>query len=216
MNDICERNIKFGKRLVKERKKAGLTQARLADKIEGETEKRPEQNTISNWENGKSFPGSIDMIFALSRIFACDCGYLLGDYDERTHDSMDICKATGLSEETVNLLCNLRAWGVETELTSVVDALIYDFRSAEKGKDIAPLVYLISWFLQYHGGNSGTMRVLPDGTVKDSGDATGYTSSTLKLNDRIIGNAALTEIEQGLISLKKRILRKERGKNGKH
>lgn len=152
----------------------------------------------------------------MSRIFACDCGYLLGDYDERTHDSMDICKATGLSEETVNLLCNLRAWGVEKELTSVVDALIYDFRSAEKSKDIAPLVYLISWFLQYHGGNSGTMRVLPDGTVKDSGDATGYTSSTLKLNDRIIENAALTEIEQGLISLKKRILRKERGKNGKH
>ena len=60
------------------------------------------------------------------------------------------------------------------------------------------------------------MRVLPDGTVKDSGDATGYTSSILKLNDRIIENAALTEIEQGLISLKKRILRKERGKNGKH
>lgn len=54
MNDICERNIKFGKRLVKERKKAGLTQARLADKIEAETEKRPEQNTISNWENGVS------------------------------------------------------------------------------------------------------------------------------------------------------------------
>ena len=39
MNDIYERNIKFGKRLVKERKKAGLTQARLADKIEGDRKK---------------------------------------------------------------------------------------------------------------------------------------------------------------------------------
>lgn len=215
MNDNYERNIELGKRLGRERKKEGLTQAGLADKIEAETGKRPEQNTISNWENGKSFPG-IDTIFALSRIFACDCGYLLGDYDERTHDSMDICKATGLSEETVNLLCNLRAWGTEKELTSVIDALIYDFGFATKGEGIAPLVYLISWFLRYRGGNSGSMRVLPDGTVKDSCDATGYTLNTLKLNDRIIENAALTEIEQGLISLKKRILRKERGENGKH
>lgn len=210
------RRTEFGKLLAKERKKAGLTQGGLADKIEAEIGNRPEQNTVSNWEQGKSFPNSIETVFALSRIFGCDCGYLLGDYEERTHDSTEICKATGLSEETINTLCNLRAWGAEMELTSVIDALIYDFRFTTKGEDIAPLVYLISWFLQYRGGKSGSMRVRLDGTVKDSGDATGYTSGTLKLNDRIIENAALTEIEQGLIYLKRRILRKEPGNNGKH
>lgn len=211
---VNKRIDEFRKRLARERKRAKLTQEALADKL-SELGYGKGQSAISEWEKKERLP-DIETVFALSKIFGCDCGYLLGDYDERTHDSMDICKATGLSEETVNLLCNLRAWGIAKELTSVIDALIYDFRTETKGKSIAPLVYLISWFLQYRGGNSGTMRVLPDGTVKDSGDATGYTSNTLKLNDRIIENAALTEIEQGLISLKKRILRKERGKSGKH
>lgn len=77
MNDICERNIKFGKRLVKERKKAGLTQARLADKIEAETEKRPEQNTISNWENGETTP-NIETLKLLSKLFDVSINTLLG------------------------------------------------------------------------------------------------------------------------------------------
>lgn len=48
------RHAEFGKRLAQERKKAGLTQEKLADKIEGEIGKSPGQNTISNWENGVS------------------------------------------------------------------------------------------------------------------------------------------------------------------
>ena len=211
---VNKRIDEFRKRLARERKRAKLTQEALADKL-SELGYGKGQSAISEWEKKERLP-DIETVFALSKIFGCDCGYLLGDYDERTHDSMDICKATGFSEETVNLLCNLRTWGAEKGLTSVIDALIYDFGFATKGEDIAPLVYLIGWFLQYRGGNSGTMRVLPDGTVKECGDVTGYTSNTLKLNDRIIESAALTEIEQGLISLKKRILRKERGKNGKY
>lgn len=210
----AERVAKFRKRLTEERKRAKLTQEGLAAKL-NDLGYGKGQSAISEWETKERLP-DIETVFALSQIFGCDCGYLLGDYDERTHDSTDICKATGLSEETVNTLCYLRSWGAETELTAVIDALIYDFRFATKGEDIAPLVYLISWFLQYHGDNGAAMRVYLNGTVKDSGDATGYTAGTLKLNDRIIENAALTEIEQGLISLKKRILRKERGKNGKH
>lgn len=209
-----ERVSKFRKRLTEERKRAKLTQEGLAAKL-NDLGYGKGQSAISEWETKERLP-DIETVFALSQIFGCDCGYLLGDYDERTHDSTDICKATGLSEETVNTLCNLRSWGAETELTAVFDALMYDFKFATKGEDIAPLVYLIGWFLRYSDDSNITARVFIDGEIKSSADATGHSANTLRLNSRIIENAALTEIEQGLISLKRRILRKERGKNGKH
>ena len=208
------RYAEFGKRLAQERKRAGLTQQGLADKIEAELGKAPGQNTLSNWENGKAFPDSIEVIFAMSRILGCDCGYLFCDYEERTHNATDICKATGLSEETINTLCTLKAWQGDTALTAVIDALVYDFRYATKGENIAPLAYLISWFLRYSGDSSNSMRIYSDGRFRDCSGATGYTADTLKLNSRIIENAALTEIQQGLVSLKKRISRKERRNNG--
>lgn len=213
-----KRRAEIGKRIAKERKNAKppMTQDDLADRLEKEIGNRPKQSTISMWERGNSFPDSIEIIFALSRIFNCDCGYLLCDYEERTHDATDICKATGLSEETINTLCNTRSWGVGQELTSVVDALIYDANHATKGEDIPPLIYLISWFLRYNGNGNSLKEVLVTGEIKDCPDTSGYVSHALRLNDRIIENAALTEIQQGLISLKKRILRKERKKNGKH
>lgn len=216
MIDLCakERKEAFGKRVAKERKKVGLTQSKLAERLGNEIGREPpKQSTISMWETGDSFPESIETIFALSRIFGCDCGYLLGDYDERTFASMDICKATGLSEETINTLCNLRAWGGDRDLCSAIDALVYDYNHATKGEDISPLAYLISWFLRFDGKESRSKQVFLDGNVADCTGG-GYIAGALRLNDRIIENAALTEIQQGLISLKKRILRKERAKNG--
>lgn len=209
-----KRRIEIGKRIAAERRKARMTQSELADRLEKENGGRPKQSTISMWEHGNSFPDSIETVFSLSRIFGCDCGYLLCDYDERTHDASGICDATGLSEETVNTLCNAKTWGVGQELTTVVDALIYDLNHATKGEDISPLIYLISWFLQYNGGGSSAMRVSLNGSFRDCGDVTGHTAGTLKMNSRVIESAALTEIQQSLISLKKRILRKERRNKG--
>ena len=210
---IGKRLNEFRKRLANERKRAKLTQEALADKL-NELGYGKGQSAISEWEKKDRLP-DIETIFALSKIFGCDCGYLLGDYEERTHDATAICQATGLSEETVNTLCNLRAWGAEKELTTVIDALMHDFCFAEKNADIAPLAYLISWFLHYQGGNRKSVYVGIDGTARESKD-TGYVPSALKLNDRIIENAALTDIERGLISLKKRTQLKECGENGKY
>lgn len=211
-----ERRAEIGRRIAKERKNAGLTHDGLADEIKKILGVRPRQSTISMWEHGKSFPDNIETIFAMSRIFGCDCGYLLCDYDEKTHDSMDICKATGLSEESINTLCNLKSWGVEAELTSVIDGLISDLNRTEKGASFTPLVYLIHWFLAYSSSGKINKMVHINGEIVDCHDPDGYLSSSVKLNDRIIENAALMEIQQGLISLKKRISRKERGKNGEH
>ena len=216
--ELSMRREKIGAIIRKERKKKFKSQAAFADSIREKLNLQPEaitQGTVSNWENGNSLP-SLDYLLAMSRIFNCDCGYLLGDYDEHTRDSMDICKATGLSEESVNTLCNLKSWGVEAELTSVIDGLISDLNHGEKGASLAPLVYLIHWFLTYKGSGKIDKMVHTNGEIVDCHDLDGYIPNSVKLNDRIIENAALMEIQQGLISLKKRFLRKERGKSGKH
>lgn len=213
---LSDRRKEIGKRIATERKKARLTQDEFADKLNKITGSRPNQSTISMWEHGESFPDNIETIFAMSMIFCCDCGYLLCDYNEKTHDATEMCKTTGLSEGSINTLCNLRVWGAEKELTFVIDTLIYDFNQATKGESIAPLIYLINWFLKYKGSERVDKQVLIDGKIIDSHDPNGYLANSLKLNDRIIENAALTEIQQGLISLKKRIIRKGRGENGQH
>lgn len=213
---VVERRKEVGERIAQERRKANLTQSKFADKLEEITGNRPRQSTITSWEHGLAFPKNIEMIFAMSKIFNCDCGYLLCDYDEKTYNSAEICNATGLSDYTVNTLCNLKVWGLENDVAPVIDALVLDFLYAEKGTAVAPLIYLINWFLKYRGNGKIDKMVHISGEVLDGQDPHGYIASSLKLNDRIIESAALTEIQQGLLSLKRRLLRKERGKNGKH
>ncbi len=215
-NPIFSRRSGIGATIKKERERKGLTINGLADEICKILGTRPAQSTITMWELGQSFPKNIEMIFALARIFECDCGYLLGEYEERTHDAMGICKATGLSEESVNTLCSLKTWGADSELASVIDALIFDYRYSTKGESFAPLVYLIAWYLKYDGNRQTEKMVHVSGEIMNCTDETGYIASTIKLNERIIENAALTEIQQALISLKNRLSRKERGKHGKH
>ena len=213
-NPINERVAEFRQRLKKERKKARLTQEKLAAQL-NELGYGKGQSGVSDWETKGRLP-DLETVFALSRIFGCDCGYLLGDYEERTHDSTDICKATGLSESTVNELCNMATWGVGQEAATVIDALMFDFGYETKGEKIAPLIYLLNWYLKYDGGQRKGNRVLINGEIVATNDTTGYLGSSLNLNPRLIENAALMEIQQGLISLKKRIARKKGENNGQH
>lgn len=216
MNDdfLAIRRKKIGKRIAQERKNRHWSQAafgeELSKKMGGSIPTA--QNTISNWENGNNLPESLDIFIAMSHIFECDCGYLLCDYDERTHDSKEICKATGLSEESINTLCSLKKWDLGEEVTRVIDALIFDFRYATKGESFAPLVYLLDWFLKYKGNGKIEKQVHISGKIIDCNDQNGYIASTIKLNNRIIENAALLEIQQALISIKKRLARREREK----
>lgn len=216
MNDekMTERKAKIGERIASERKKRHWSQEKfgeeLSKKMGGSISGA--QNTISNWENGKNLPETLDIFLAMSQIFECDCGYLLCDYDERTHDSTEICKATGLSENSINALCSLKTWGLGGEIALVIDAMIYDYGYATKGESMPPLVYLLNWFLKYKGTGKSEKQVHISGKIIDCNDQSGHLASTIKLNDRIIENAALMEIQQALVSLKKRLARKERGK----
>lgn len=213
-NPINERVAEFRQRLKKERKKARLTQEKLAAQL-NELGYGKGQSGVSDWETKGRLP-DLETVFALSRIFGCDCGYLLGDYEERTHDSTDICKATGLSESTVNWLCNMATWGAGQEAATVIDALMFDFGCETKGEKIAPLIYLLNWYLKYDSVQRMGKRVYINGEIVDTNDTTGYLGSSLNLDSRLIENAALMKIQQGLISLKKRIAREKGRNNGKH
>ena len=186
MKDITidERVAEFRRRLIRERKKAKLTQEQLAGKLD-ELGYGKGQSAISEWEKKERLP-DIETVFALSRIFGCDCGYLLGDYEERTHDSTDICKATGLSELTVNELCNMATWGAGQEAATVIDALMFDFGYETKGEKIAPLIYLLNWYLKYDSGQSKGKRVYINGEIVDTNDSTGYLGNSLNLDSRLI------------------------------
>ena len=111
-NSVVNRRRKIGERIATERKKRGWSQEVFGEKLSKKMDwsTAAGQNKISNWENGKHLPSSLDVFLAMSQIFGCDCGYLLCDYDERTHDSAEICKATGLSDRSVECLCSLNTW----------------------------------------------------------------------------------------------------------
>ena len=58
---------------------------------------------LRRWEKGEAMP-SLKQLCQMAEIFACDVGYLLADYDQRTRDAADICRATGLTEKAVERL----------------------------------------------------------------------------------------------------------------
>ena len=74
-NPINERVAEFRQRLKKERKKARLTQEKLAAQL-NELGYGKGQSGVSDWETKGRLP-DLETVFALSRIFGCDCGICL-------------------------------------------------------------------------------------------------------------------------------------------
>lgn len=90
---------KIGQRIREERKKQGKTQATFAADFE------VKKSTVSRWENGEAMP-SFQTLLDMCKAFDCEAGYLLCEegYENRTRTATDICKATRLSEDAVNIL----------------------------------------------------------------------------------------------------------------
>ncbi len=202
-NTIFERGKKIGKRIQGERKKLGMSQKelgeRIAELLNGDVDVA--QNTISGWETGKQIP-PMNQILALSNIFGCDCGYILCDYDQRTHDSLEIREATGLSEGSVNYLCFLKSWGMGESEARMLDFLLLDARSRDKSHHYRSVLDLLRFFLEYDGSKSTPKQIFINGHVVDY-ECDGYIApSAITLTTRIVENAALMEMEQALINLK--------------
>lgn len=106
----------IGKRIKKERLAAGFkNQGSFAQKMSYHEDSR---QTIGNWENGKIMPSLTDL-FKMCEIFDCELGYLLCEYDCKTRKATDIQTATGLSENAINALSNIK----NTDINEVLQTL---------------------------------------------------------------------------------------------
>lgn len=90
----------IGKRIKREREEGGLTQSELMGKIGRSTES---YRVLGRWEKGTARPQFSDMI-ELCKVFDCELGYLLCEYDCRTGRATDIQKETGMSESAIETL----------------------------------------------------------------------------------------------------------------
>lgn len=88
----------IGKRIKDERVKLSLSQDQLIEKIGFSS-----RQLLSRWERGTSTPSLYDLL-NLCKIFKCELGYLLCEYDCKTREKTDIHAVTGLSEKSIELL----------------------------------------------------------------------------------------------------------------
>lgn len=220
---LCE---KTAERLKKLRKNNNLSHQKLSEELKKRYGITISKSSLINYEvaddyyskSGSNAGMRIEYVRCLADFYGVSADYILGLSDKKTPDvnaqaAMDY---TGLSEDSITFLNSLKTIGIENELTSVIDNLIFDFRYATAGESVAPLAFLIYWYLNYKGNGKIDKMVHFNGQILDCNDPDGFISSSIKLNDRIIESAALTEIQQALISLKKRLLQKEDRNNGKY
>lgn len=208
-NTIYNRQVKIGERIASERKRKGWSQTRLGDEITQllGLDKEIAQPTILSWEKGRSNIG-LDRILAMSKLFGCDCGYLLCDYDERTHDSEEIHNKTGLSGRSIDWLSTTKAWGF-TEYSIVMNVLLDDarFKNKDGERSYKSIIESLHSFFSYV--RSGKRHL-----VTSSGDIVPYSTTdgtvsvgATSIDDTMIENAILVEIQNSLISLKRRLKR---------
>lgn len=113
----------IGQQLKKRRELLGLTQEYVGNFVYGDSKDGKDRTkTIRNHESGQSFPFKI--LLRYCDVYDCDIGYLLGNYDESTHDLHFICSETGLSEDAVEILKNDN--NGKCILTDIIDFLIKD------------------------------------------------------------------------------------------
>lgn len=93
--------MKAGERIRLARKNKGFTQEQLAEII------GVERTAVTSWESGNSLP-EIRRYSDLCKALDVDCGYLLGDYEEKEFSNNRISESTGLSESAIERLKRMK------------------------------------------------------------------------------------------------------------
>lgn len=91
----------IGNRLKEERKAAGYkSHDSLAEYLANNNYRTYKRQTIAKWEKGEECP-PLDVLLTLCKLYKCELGYLLCEYDCKTKENTDIQQATGLSEDAI-------------------------------------------------------------------------------------------------------------------
>lgn len=113
--------------LKRARKEKGLTQMDFSKMFK--IDNTPVSiTTVRNWEQGRTYPEA-KTLEALCDFYQCDMDYLFGRIDCKTHDTQFISDYTGLSEEAIDKLKELRKNG---QLISVLNHLVCNKSVLEK------------------------------------------------------------------------------------
>ena len=98
---------KIGNRIRNERIKTGYdSQTEFLTALNYSDTNVKTRQTLSKWENGTKLP-NLDILVTMCKIFDCEMGYLLCEYDCKTREATDIHNATGLSEKAIDKLQNI-------------------------------------------------------------------------------------------------------------
>lgn len=90
----------IGARIAEERKKLGLTQDELSEKL------FMGRIAVSQIETGKKLPNTKTATL-LCELFNCEMAYLWCEIDTKKYETTDICKTTNLSESAVQNILDL-------------------------------------------------------------------------------------------------------------
>lgn len=115
-----DRAKQIGERIKKERKKASLTQEELLEKV---YLSKSSVASLRAWERGGRLPDT-DTLARMCEVFDCDFGYLICDYDERDYSTHKIREATGLSENAIMRLYDMRKYNQITWYSDMLSAII--------------------------------------------------------------------------------------------
>lgn len=109
---------KIAERIRTRRKSLGVSQNRFIEML-NDIGVRISRNRLSRIENdGEQAEYTLDFLLGCCKLFDCDLGYLLGEYDESRESLHYICEHTGLTEKALqNILVlneyNSRDWGLD-------------------------------------------------------------------------------------------------------
>ena len=93
---------KMGDRVLKLRKEKDYSQGKLSAILEDEYYINCSRQRISNIEHGNNNKIDLSLLEALSDIFNCDIGYLIGEIEERTQENKYICDRLNISEKAAD------------------------------------------------------------------------------------------------------------------
>lgn len=93
---------KMGDRVLKLRKEKDYSQGKLSAILEDEYYINCSRQRISKIEHGNNNKIDLSLLEALSDIFNCDIGYLIGEIEEHTQENKYICDRLNISEKAAD------------------------------------------------------------------------------------------------------------------
>lgn len=168
----------ISKRIKEARTARGISREKLLDEINKDLDRPLEKGskipkclsfeTYRRWEDGTNAV-NVEWIPVLCRHLYCDVGYLYGEYECRTRQATDVHEVTGLSENAIRVLSNLKRKAPNaTIVQNIIDTVNMLIENADEEKseyEVVPLLEHLSAYLNCAPTDERIVSVEVDGSV---------------------------------------------------